>query len=134
MPNDSLEANDEVKRMKMFKWITLNNWPIRYKLIMHFLLISILPAICLGILIALATDRIIEKQVNEHTSQLIGNVNKSLEAYAGNLQNITYFTFSVLLFPIFLWILQINIQPILGEFPFSIFQFFTGNNPVNCIY
>lgn len=92
MPNDSLEANDEVKRMKMFKWITLNNWPIRYKLIMHFLLISILPAICLGILIALATDRIIEKQVNEHTSQLIGNVNKSLEAYAGNLQNITYFT------------------------------------------
>jgi two-component system sensor histidine kinase YesM len=69
MPNDSLEANDEVKRMKMFKWITLNNWPIRYKLIMHFLLISILPAICLGILIALATDRIIEKQVNEHTSQ-----------------------------------------------------------------
>ena len=78
--------------MKMFKWITLNNWPIRYKLIMHFLLISILPAICLGILIGLATDRIIEKQVNEHTSQLIGNVNKSLEAYAGNLQNITYFT------------------------------------------
>ena len=78
--------------MKMFKWITLNNWPIRYKLIMHFLLISILPAICLGILIALATDRIIEKQVNEHTSRLIGNVNKSLEAYAGNLQNITYFT------------------------------------------
>ncbi|WP_436239442.1 cache domain-containing sensor histidine kinase [Paenibacillus sp. LjRoot153] len=78
--------------MKMFKWITLNNWPIRYKLIMHFLLISILPAICLGILIGLATDRIIEKQVNEHTSQLIGTVNKSLEAYAGNLQNITYFT------------------------------------------
>ena len=78
--------------MKMSKWFTLNNWPIRYKLIMHFLLISILPAICLGILIALATDRIIEKQVNEHTSQLIGNVNKSLESYAGNLQNITYFT------------------------------------------
>ncbi|MZQ86267.1 HAMP domain-containing protein [Paenibacillus sp. 5J-6] len=78
--------------MKMSKWFTLNNWPIRYKLIMHFLLISILPAICLGILIALATDRIIEKQVNEHTSQLIGNVNTSLESYAGNLQNITYFT------------------------------------------
>jgi two-component system sensor histidine kinase YesM len=81
-----------VKGLKTFKWITLNNWPIRYKLIMHFLLISILPAICLGVLIALATDNIIEKQVNDHTSQLIGNVNKSLESYAGNLQNITYFT------------------------------------------
>ncbi|UJF32747.1 cache domain-containing sensor histidine kinase [Paenibacillus hexagrammi] len=72
-------------------WFQLNNWPIRYKLIMHFLLISILPAICLGVLIAWATDNIIEKQVNDHTSQLIGNVNKSLEFYAGNLQNMTYF-------------------------------------------
>ncbi|MBD0379030.1 cache domain-containing sensor histidine kinase [Paenibacillus sedimenti] len=73
------------------RWFQLNNWPIRAKLIMHFLLISLLPAIFLGVLIAWATDNIIEKQVNDHTSQLIGNVNKSLEFYASNLQNMTYF-------------------------------------------
>lgn len=78
-------------QLRTFKWFEINNWPIRYKLILHFLLISIIPAICLGVLIAWTTDNIIEKQVNEHTSQLIGNVNKSLEVYAGNLQNITYF-------------------------------------------
>jgi len=80
-----------ISRLHRLRWFELNNWPIRAKLILHFLLISLLPAIFLGILIAWATDNIIEKQVNDHTSQLIGNVNKSLEFYASNLQNMTYF-------------------------------------------
>lgn len=74
-----------------FRWFQLNNWSIRYKLIVHFLLISILPSLCIGILIAWAVGGVIEKQVNSHTAQLIGNVNKSLDFYAGNIQNISYF-------------------------------------------
>ncbi|WP_424767084.1 cache domain-containing sensor histidine kinase [Paenibacillus sp. sgz302251] len=74
-----------------FKWFELNNWSIRYKLIIHFLLISILPTLCLGILMSWVVSGIVEKQVNSHTMQLIGNVNKSLDSHAGNIQNISYF-------------------------------------------
>ncbi|XEC93056.1 sensor histidine kinase [Paenibacillus tarimensis] len=77
--------------MTFNNWFEMNNWPIREKLILHFLLISTLPALCLGVLIGWATNNIVEKQTNEHTSQLIGNVNKSLDFYASNIQNITYF-------------------------------------------
>ncbi|NIK79909.1 two-component system sensor histidine kinase YesM [Paenibacillus castaneae] len=73
------------------KWFQLNNWTIRYKLIFHFLLISILPASAIALLMGLTVNGIMEKQVNEHTLQLIGNVNKSLNSYAGNIQNISYF-------------------------------------------
>lgn len=77
--------------MKMLKRFRMNNLPIRYKLIIHFLLISILPSIGLGFLVNLTVERIIEKQVNENTLQLIGKVNRSLEFYVSNMQNITYF-------------------------------------------
>ncbi|WP_445744751.1 cache domain-containing sensor histidine kinase [Paenibacillus sp. FSL R5-0527] len=70
---------------------TLNNLPIRYKLIVHFLLISILPSIGLGLLTNWTVDRIIERQITDNTLQLIGKVNKSLETYVENLQNMTYF-------------------------------------------
>ncbi|WP_426448870.1 cache domain-containing sensor histidine kinase [Paenibacillus sp. S-38] len=69
----------------------MNDLPIRDKLIIHFLLIIILPSVLLGGSILWTVDRIIEKQVSENTLQLIGKVNKTLEAYAGNMQNITYF-------------------------------------------
>ena len=77
--------------MRAMKWMEMNNWPIRYKLITHFLLISILPSIGLGILINWTVDRIIERQATENTLQLIGKVNRSMEYYVGNLQNVTYF-------------------------------------------
>lgn len=69
----------------------LNNLPIRYKLIVHFLLISILPSIGLGLLTNWTVDRIIERQITDTTLQLIGKVNHSLEAYVENLQSMTYF-------------------------------------------
>ncbi len=82
----------KVKKPQRFeRWFEMNNLPIRYKLIVHFLLISILPAIGIGVLIDWTASRIIEKQVNNNTLQLIGKVNKSLEFYVGNMQNITYF-------------------------------------------
>jgi two-component system sensor histidine kinase YesM len=67
-----------------------NNLPIRYKLIIHFMIISILPSICLGIMVSWAVNNVISKQVNENTLQLIGKANKSLESYVGEVQNITY--------------------------------------------
>ncbi|WP_337101012.1 cache domain-containing sensor histidine kinase [Paenibacillus sp. YIM B09110] len=68
----------------------MNNLPIRYKLIIMFLLISILPSIGLGLLIDYTVERIIGRQVNENTIQLIGKVNRSLEFYVSNMQNMTY--------------------------------------------
>ncbi|WP_379153161.1 sensor histidine kinase [Paenibacillus sp. sgz5001063] len=70
--------------------LKLNNLPIRYKLIIHFLLISILPSIGLGLLIGWTVDRIVEERSNENTMQLIGKVNSSLENEVEDLQKITY--------------------------------------------
>ncbi|MBU9712580.1 cache domain-containing sensor histidine kinase [Evansella tamaricis] len=75
----------------MKKWFEINNLPIRYKLIIHFLLVSILPALALAIMIGWAVDKIIEEQVNENTIQLIDKVNSSLEYYIENVQNLSYF-------------------------------------------
>jgi two-component system sensor histidine kinase YesM len=74
-----------------WQWFEMNNLPIRYKLIIHFLLISILPSIGLGILVGWTVERSIEEQVSDNTLQLISKVNKTLESYVGNMQNITYF-------------------------------------------
>ncbi|WP_019911414.1 cache domain-containing sensor histidine kinase [Paenibacillus sp. HW567] len=74
----------------MMEKLKFNNLPIRYKLIIHFLLISILPSIGLGLLIGWTVDRIVEQQSNENTMQLIGKVNSALENDAENLQKITY--------------------------------------------
>lgn len=77
------------RRLTMDK-LKLNNMPLRYKLIIHFLLISILPAIGLGLLIGWTVDRIVEEQSNENTMQLIGKVNTALENDVENLQKISY--------------------------------------------
>ena len=74
----------------MLKWLEINDWPIRYKLAAHFVLIGILPAICLGFLIHFSAERVLERQATENTLQLISKVNRTLEHYAANLQNITY--------------------------------------------
>lgn len=70
--------------------MSFNNLPIRYKLIIHFLLISILPSIGLGFLIHWTVDRVLDRQVTNNTLQLIGKVNESLETYVENLQNMTF--------------------------------------------
>ncbi len=71
--------------------LNLNNLPIRYKLVVHFLLISILPSLGIGLLVSWTADRIIGEQITDNTLQLISNVNRALDNYAGNMQNITYF-------------------------------------------
>ncbi|MFP3126645.1 sensor histidine kinase [Ectobacillus funiculus] len=68
----------------------MNNLPIRYKLISLLLVISILPSMGLGLLTGWTVERIIERQVTQNTFQLIGQVNKTLEFYASNMQNISY--------------------------------------------
>lgn len=71
--------------------IQINNLPIRYKLISHFLIISIIPIICLGMLINWTVGRVVEEHVNKNTLQLISKVNETLEHYITNMQRITYF-------------------------------------------
>jgi len=77
--------------MRLRGWLEMNNLPIRYKLITHFMLISIVPSLLLGVLVSFTVKRIIDNQVNDHTLQLIGKVNTSLEHVVSNMQNITYF-------------------------------------------
>ncbi|NNV07601.1 sensor histidine kinase [Geobacillus sp. MMMUD3] len=68
----------------------VRHWPIRYKFVSLLLISMIVPALVLGGLVSWAVDRIIERQVNENTLQLISQVNKTLEFYVNNMQNITY--------------------------------------------
>ncbi|MDQ0229378.1 cache domain-containing sensor histidine kinase [Metabacillus malikii] len=68
----------------------LNNLPIRHKIIALLLIISILPAIGLGLLTAFTVEKIIDKRETEHTLQLIDQVNKKLEVYVSNMQNVSY--------------------------------------------
>ena len=70
--------------------LLLRHMPIGYKLLVHFLLITILPSMALGVVTGWAVDRIIEKQTNTNTLQLISKVNRSLEFYVSNVQNTTY--------------------------------------------
>ncbi|WP_369403510.1 cache domain-containing protein [Gracilibacillus boraciitolerans] len=74
----------------MKRWTQINNFPIRYKLIFHFLLISILPIFCLALLVSWTVERVMEEQVNDNTIQLIDKVNETFEFYISNLQNYTY--------------------------------------------
>jgi two-component system sensor histidine kinase YesM len=68
----------------------INNISIGYQLVVHFLLISILPSIGLGILIGYTVDNLIKKQVNDSTNQVISKVNETIEYYVGNVQKISY--------------------------------------------
>jgi two-component system, sensor histidine kinase YesM len=72
------------------KWTQINNLPIRVKLISHFLLISILPIICLGLLVSWTVERVLEEDANENTQQIISKVNETFEFYISNMQSITY--------------------------------------------
>ncbi|MEH7177011.1 sensor histidine kinase [Neobacillus vireti] len=76
-----------LKKVKSFE---INDLPIRSKIIVLLLVISILPSIGFGSLVSIAVDKIIEKQASEHTLQLIGQANKSLESYGETMQDVSY--------------------------------------------
>ncbi len=85
-----MQTVDIKPKHSFFRRLLPRNLPIRYKLLVHFLLITILPSLILGLLTDFVVNRIIEKQMNENTLQLISKVNRSLEFYVGNVQNTTY--------------------------------------------
>ncbi|GGJ58076.1 two-component system sensor histidine kinase YesM [Anoxybacillus voinovskiensis] len=76
--------------LKMTQYFQLNNLPIRYKLVSLLLLIMILPSLGLGVLTSWAVDRTMDRQINQNTLQVINQVNRTLEFYLSNMQNITY--------------------------------------------
>ncbi|WP_176718114.1 cache domain-containing sensor histidine kinase [Paenibacillus kribbensis] len=75
------------KRMQRLR---LRNMPLRYQLMLLFLLFGIVPSLGLGLLVNWTVERIIERQVEDHTMQLIGKVNEALDTKMENLQNMTY--------------------------------------------
>lgn len=70
--------------------LRLSNMPLRYQLMLLFLLFGIVPSLGLGLLVNWTVERIIERQVEDHTMQLIGKVNETLDTKMENLQNMTY--------------------------------------------
>ncbi len=70
--------------------LRLRNMPLRYQLMLLFLLFGIVPSLGLGLLVNWTVERIIERQVEDHTMQLIGKVNEALDTKMENLQNMTY--------------------------------------------
>ncbi|MCV9886424.1 cache domain-containing sensor histidine kinase [Metabacillus halosaccharovorans] len=72
------------------RFYKLNNLSIKHKVIALLLVISIVPSIGLGLLTGYTVERILEKQAADHTLQLIGQVNKTLESYMNNMQNVSY--------------------------------------------
>jgi two-component system sensor histidine kinase YesM len=70
--------------------LRLRNMPLRYQLMLLFLLFGIVPSLGLGMLVNWTVERIIERQVEDHTMQLIGKVNEALDTKMENLQNMTY--------------------------------------------
>lgn len=76
----------------MFQYIRqkINSISIGYQLVIHFLLISILPSIGLGVLVGYTIDNIIKQQVNDSTNQVINKVNETIEYYVGNIQKVSY--------------------------------------------
>lgn len=70
--------------------LRLRNMPLRFQLMLLFLLFGIVPSLGLGLLVNWTVERIIERQVEDHTMQLIGKVNEALDTKMENLQNMTY--------------------------------------------
>lgn len=70
--------------------LRLRNMPLRYQLMLLFLLFAIVPSVGLGLLVNWTVERVVERQVEGHTMQLIGKVNEALNTKMENLQNMTY--------------------------------------------
>lgn len=68
----------------------LNRMSIGYQLVVHFLLISILPSIGLGLVVGYTVDGLIKSQVKDSTNQVINKVNETIEFYVGNVQKLSY--------------------------------------------
>ncbi len=77
-------------RQGLKRWLHFGDLPLRYKLVILFLMIGILPSIGLGVLVNWTVNRIVDQQVTGNTIQLIGKVNQTLDNEMENLQNITY--------------------------------------------
>ncbi|MFB5763678.1 cache domain-containing sensor histidine kinase [Paenibacillus medicaginis] len=88
MPNS--KWTDRLSVMRRSGWRNLKDMPFRYKLIVLFLMIGIVPSLGLGLLVNWTVERIVERQVEGHTMQLIGKVNETLDSRMENLQNMTY--------------------------------------------
>ncbi|MDR4316169.1 sensor histidine kinase [Niallia circulans] len=68
----------------------VNDFSLRDKLIALFLLISIIPAIGLGLLVGVTVEKILGEQATKNTLQLINQVNTTLESSITNVQNVSY--------------------------------------------
>lgn len=84
--------NNERRSGRLWNRLKFSQMPLRYQLSILFVLIGIVPALGLGLIVNWTVDRIVERQVEDNTLQLIGKVNQSLDKSIENLQNITYLT------------------------------------------
>jgi two-component system sensor histidine kinase YesM len=86
----SLKGTLEPALKSVLNGLRLRNMPLRYQLMLLFLLFAIVPSVGLGLLVNYTVERVVEQQVEGHTMQLIGKVNEAIDSKMENLQNMTY--------------------------------------------
>lgn len=64
---------------------------VKNRIMLFFLVIMLLPIIILDVFTNRAYSRIIEKNVNEHTSQMINQIERNIESYLQSVENIVMY-------------------------------------------
>ncbi|HYE84373.1 MAG TPA: sensor histidine kinase [Clostridia bacterium] len=63
---------------------------IQFKLLSYFLIVTLFPTLTLGIIGNIIYINAMEREVNAHTTQMIGQVKKNIEFYIKDMDNIIY--------------------------------------------
>ena len=64
---------------------------IKNRILLFFLVIMLLPIITLGVFTNIVYSRVIEKNVNEHTGQMINQIQSNIESYLQSVENIVLY-------------------------------------------
>lgn len=64
---------------------------IKNRILLFFLVIMLLPIITLGVFTNIVYSRVIEKNVNEHTGQMINQIQNNIETYLQSVENIVLY-------------------------------------------
>ena len=64
---------------------------IKNRILLFFLVIMLLPIITLGVFTNIVYSRVIERNVNEHTGQMINQIQSNIESYLKSVENIVLY-------------------------------------------
>ena len=68
-----------------------NKYGIKKRILLFFLAIMLIPIITLGVFTNVVYSRVIEKNVNEHTVQMINQIQNNIEEYIKSVENVIFY-------------------------------------------